>query len=54
MIAIQRCSMSRKRLNFSPAFKREAASLALYQAYRFPEAAKSLGVGETALRRWVA
>lgn len=39
---------------FPPAFKREAASLVLDQDYSCPEAAKSLDVGETALRHWVA
>ncbi|WP_202865670.1 transposase, partial [Pseudoalteromonas sp. '520P1 No. 412'] len=28
-------------------------SLVLEQSYSIPEAARSLGVGETALRRWV-
>ncbi len=46
--------MSRQRRTFTPAFKREAASLVLDQGYSCPEAAKSLDVGETALRRWVA
>jgi len=31
----------------------EAASLVLDQGYSCPEAARSLDVGETALRRWV-
>ncbi len=45
--------MSRQRRTFTPEFKREAASLVLDQGYSCPEAAKSLDVGETALRRWV-
>jgi len=31
----------------------EAASLVLDQEYSIPEAARSMNVGETALRRWV-
>lgn len=38
---------------FSTEFKQEAASLVLDQGYSVPQACKSLGVGETALRRWV-
>lgn len=46
--------MSRQRRTFTPAFKHEAASLVLDQGYSCPEAAKSLDVGESVLRRWVA
>ena len=46
--------MSRQRRTFTPAFKHEAASLVLDQGYSCPEAAQSLDVGETTLRRWVA
>jgi transposase len=45
--------MARQRRSFSTEFKREAASLVLDQGYSFPEACRSLDVGETALRRWV-
>jgi len=45
--------MTNKRRTFTKEFKLEAASLLLDQNYRVPEAARSLGVGETALRRWV-
>lgn len=38
---------------FSPEFKREAADLVLKQDYSVIEASRSLGVGESALRRWV-
>lgn len=38
---------------FTPTFKREAASLVLDQGYSCPEAARSLDVGESLLRRWV-
>jgi transposase len=31
----------------------DAANLVLEQGYSIPEAARSMGVGETALRRWV-
>ncbi|UIP30016.1 IS3 family transposase [Photobacterium sp. TLY01] len=45
--------MTKKRRSFSPEFKRETASLVLDQNYSIPEACRSVGVGETALRRWV-
>lgn len=44
--------MTKQRRTFSPEFKREAADLVL-QDYSFIEASRSLGVGESALRRWV-
>ncbi|WP_172380269.1 IS3 family transposase [Vibrio sp. Vb339] len=43
----------RQRRTFSAEFKLDAASLVLDQGYSIPEAANSMGVGETALRRWV-
>jgi len=46
--------MTTKRRTFSPEFKREAAELVLEQSYSYPQACEALGVGETALRRWVA
>ena len=45
--------MKRQRRTFSTEFKLEAACLVLDQEYSFPEACRSLGPGETALRRWV-
>ena len=45
--------MTRKRRTFTPEFKREAASLVLDQSYSIGQACISLGVGESALRRWV-
>ena len=45
--------MTRKRRSFSPEFKQEAASLVLDQGYTIPQASVSLGVGESAVRRWV-
>jgi len=45
--------MTRKRRTFSPEFKQEAASLVLELGYSIPQACTSLGVGESALRRWV-
>ncbi|SNS91671.1 transposase [Pseudomonas segetis] len=45
--------MTKQRRTFSPEFKREAADLVLKQNYSFIEASRSLGIGETALRRWV-
>ena len=45
--------MTRKRRAFTPEFKQEAASLVLDQGYTIPQASTSLGVGESAIRRWV-
>lgn len=45
--------MTKKRPSFSPEFKQEAASLVLDQGYTIPQAIVSLGVGESAIRRWV-
>lgn len=45
--------MTKKRRSFSPEFKQEAASLVLDQGYSFAQACTSLGMGESALRRWV-
>ena len=45
--------MTTKRRTFSPEFKREAADLVLRQSYSYAQACEALGVGETALRRWV-
>ncbi|WP_411564740.1 transposase [Pseudomonas shirazensis] len=38
---------------FTPEFKREAACLVLEQGYSHAEAARSLGLVESALRRWI-
>jgi len=43
--------MSRRQ--FSSAFKQEAASLVLDQDYSVHDACEAMGVGETAMRRWV-
>lgn len=45
--------MAKQRRTFLTEFKRDAAGLVLDQGYRIAEAVKSLGVGESALRRWV-
>ncbi|SFX25160.1 transposase [Marinospirillum alkaliphilum DSM 21637] len=45
--------MPQKRRSFSPEFKQEAASLVLDQGYSIQQACVSLGVGESAIRRWV-
>src|SRR5471032_1367782 len=50
MLARSRCRMTKQRSVFSAEFKREAADLVLKQSYK---ASRSLGVGESALRRWV-
>ncbi|WP_437115141.1 transposase [Vibrio coralliilyticus] len=43
----------RQRRTFSSEFKVEAASLVLDQGYSISEAARSIDIGDTALRRWV-
>ena len=45
--------MTRKRRSYTPEYKLEAASLVLDQNYSVPEAARSLGLNENVLRRWV-
>ena len=42
-----------KRNHYSTEFKLEAASLIVDQDYTYKEACKAMGVGSTALRRWV-
>ena len=46
--------MTKQRRSFSAEFKREAADLVLKQNYSCIEASRSLGIGESALRRWVS
>ena len=41
------------RRNFTPEFKQEALRLVLEQGRSVSETSKALGVGETALRRWM-
>lgn len=53
MLAIEKCLMTKQRRSFTPEFKREAACLVLDQGYSHIEAARSLGLVESALRRWV-
>lgn len=53
MSTVEEVFMSKQRRSFSPDFKREAARLVVDQGYSVPEACQSLGVGATALRRWV-
>ena len=45
--------MTRKRRTFTPEFKAEAVKLILDGGYSYAEACRTLGIGETALRRWV-
>ncbi|MCG1054103.1 transposase [Mycetohabitans sp. B5] len=45
--------MTKQRRTFSPEFKQQAACLVLDQGYSHMEASRSVGVGETVLRRWV-
>ncbi|WP_445356666.1 transposase [Microbulbifer sp. ANSA002] len=45
--------MSRQRRSFSPEFKLDSARLVVGQGYSIAEAARSLDVGTTAIRRWM-
>jgi len=45
--------MTRQRRSFSTEYKHEAAKLVLDQGYSMTEAARSLDVGQSALRRWI-
>ncbi|MCC7641968.1 MULTISPECIES: IS3 family transposase [unclassified Janthinobacterium] len=45
--------MSKQRRTFSPEFKQQAACLVLDQGYSHTEASRSVGIGESVLRRWV-
>ena len=45
--------MTKQRRSFSQEFKFDSAKLVLDDGYSFPEAARSIEVGETAFRRWV-
>ncbi|OBX07579.1 transposase, partial [Gallibacterium salpingitidis] len=41
------------RRTFSPEYKAAAVKLVTEQGYSIPQACLELGIGETALRRWV-
>jgi len=45
--------MTSKRKTYSPEFKREAASLVLDKDYSTQQACNAMGVGYTAMNRWV-
>ncbi|WP_070260010.1 transposase [Janthinobacterium lividum] len=45
--------MSKQRRTFPPEFKQQAACLVLDQGYSHVEASRSVGIGESVLRRWV-
>jgi len=45
--------MARLRRSFNTEFKRGAANLVLKEGYSVAEACRPLGIGETALRRWI-
>ena len=45
--------MKKRRPSYSTEFKNEAASLVLDKNYTIPEACTAMGVGYTAMRRWV-
>ncbi|GGM31214.1 hypothetical protein GCM10009425_47340 [Pseudomonas asuensis] len=53
MLARERRLLTKQRRSFTPELKREAASLVLNQGYSYIEGARSLGLVESALRRWV-
>ncbi|WP_170111916.1 transposase [Photobacterium frigidiphilum] len=46
--------MTKARSTYSVAFKHDAASLVLDKGYTIQEACDAVGVGYTAMRRWVA
>jgi len=46
--------MKRRRRSFTAEFKAEAVALVQQQGYTVAQACQALGLGETALRRWVA
>jgi len=46
--------MTKRRRSFSTEFRLEAVQLVTRQGYPIAEASRCLGVGETAMRRWVA
>lgn len=45
--------MTEQQRTFSPEFKQQAVSLVLDQGYSALEASRSVGIGDTVLRRWV-
>ncbi len=45
--------MSNKRRTFTTEFKYEAAGLVIDHGYSYPAACEAVGIGESALRRWV-
>lgn len=53
MLARSRCQGTKERRSFTPELKHEAGELVLKQNYSYIEASRSLGIGESALRRWV-
>ncbi len=46
--------MKRGRRSFTAEFKADAVALVQQQGYTVGQACQALGIGETALRRWVA
>ena len=47
-------TMTKKRLTYSVEFKNETACLVLDKNYSVNEASDTMGIGYTAVRRWVA
>ncbi len=45
--------MKKEKIGYSTEFKNEAASLVLDKNYTITETCHAMGVGQTALRRWV-
>lgn len=44
---------TRKRRNYTEDFKRDAVALVTEQGYKVSEAARSLGIGDNLIRRWM-
>jgi transposase len=44
---------TRKRRNYTEDFKRDAVALVTEQGYKPSEAARSLGIGDNLIRRWM-
>ena len=54
MLAMKGCLMTKQRRSFSTEFKHDAAVLVLDKGYTLSAASRAVGIGETALRRWVS
>lgn len=54
MLAMKGCLMTKQRRSFSTEFKHDAAVLVLDKGYTLSAASRAMGVGDSALRRWVS